>query len=290
MAVLSFFGKVLLKAILLLNILQKEIVNTMSLQVLCSPLLNTSRTSHSGKRALPFTSYRDSALGLQASMTLEAAMVLPIFLFSAIALLAPMRAMDTQRKLQTEMECSCEEMSLYLYGQENTETGLLKQMDEQGNIEQKMIHVEKIPFFSRIAPEISIEIGSRRRGWIGIPGKLTVSSEKIYGLEDENAEEMVYVGKNMGRFHRNRKCHYISNEYQTISRKSAEKMRDSDGRLYTACSSCGKNGEQTEIVYVTSGGRHYHNRMDCQAMASYVRKVPISEVSHLGACSYCGGE
>lgn len=286
--------RILLKAILLLGIRQttfkKENVNTMSLQVLCSPLFHTSRTNHPGKRALPFTSYHGSVLVLQASMTLEAAMVLPMFLFFSIALLTPMKALDTQRKLQTEMERSCEEISLYLYGQEKSGDDLWKQMDEQGNIEQKMIYKEKIPFFFGAVPGISIEIASRRRGWIGISGKLTVSNVGNNGSEDENTEEMVYVGKGMGRFHRSRTCHYISNEYQTISRKEAQKMRDSAGHLFTACSSCGKIGEQNEMVYITSGGRHYHNRRDCQAMISYVRKVPISEVHHLGACSYCGGE
>lgn len=287
MAVLSFFGKLLLKAILLLYTSKKENVNTMSLQVLCSPLLNTSRTNHPGKRVLPFTS--EDTVKLQASMTLEAALILPAFCFFMIALLTPMKALDAQRKLQSEMEHSCEEISLYLYGMEVEDLSNVHGMDEQGNIEQKTMYEEEIPFFSNLVPGISLEVASKRRGWIGIPGKLKEFGTGNLENGENDSEEMVYVGKNMGRFHRDRTCHYISNEYQAVSRKTAETMRDADGHIFTACSSCGKNGTWGETVYVTSGGRHYHSRMDCQAMISYVRKVPISEVRHLGACSYCGG-
>ena len=119
-------------------------------------------------------------------------------------------------------------------------------------------------------------------------GKL--KSNKNGSSGEENAEEMVYVGRNMGRYHKKRDCHYISNTYQTVSIAEATAMRDADGHRFTACSSCkgmiGKSG----MVYVTPGGRHYHGSTDCSAMVSYVRKVPISEVLYLGVCSYCGGK
>lgn len=286
---LSFFGQVLLKAILLHTSKNKN-VNTMSLQVLCNLRLNTSKITHLGKRVLPFTSVCSECTELQASMALEAAMVFPVFIFFMIALLTPMRALDTQRKLQTELERSCEEMSLYLYGQEKRNDDSSAWMDEQGNIEKRMMYVEKIPFFLEGMPGISIEIASRRRAWIGTYGKVTVSGTANNGSGGVDSEEMVYVGKSMGRFHRNRTCHYLSNDYQTIPRKQAEQMRNADGHVLTACSSCKKNNAPNEMVYITPGGRHYHNRMDCQSMISYVRRVPISEVRHLGACSYCGGE
>lgn len=44
----------------------------------------------------------------------------------------------------------------------------------------------------------------------------------------------------------------------------------------------------TGTVYIMPNGSSYHTRMDCSSVVSYVREVPLREVKHLGACSYCG--
>ena len=282
---LSFFGIFLnngyrefLNSIRNIKKFIKRKVNTMSLQVLCSPLLNKSWTNHPGKRVLPFTSGKKYC----ASMTVEAAIVLPLFVFLAIALLMPMKALDTERKIRTTMEKNCCDLSLaaYMENEENT--------DEGGDIILGITYRERIPFFSVAVNGLKTEISVKRRQWIGLNGKL--KSNKNGSSGEENAKEMVYVGRNMGRYHKKRDCHYISNTYQTVSIAEATAMRDADGHRFTACSSCkgmiGKSG----MVYVTPGGRHYHGSTDCSAMVSYVRKVPISEVLYLGVCSYCGGK
>ena len=302
---------------------KKRKKNTMSLQVLCSPLLIKSWTNRPGKRALPFISKKKYC----ASMTVEAAMVLPLFVFLALALLMPMRALDTERKIRTVMEKQGEEISLYAYmeadelkseNESKTESktesknllsvagvwlqlqGTLKafgdsvkissiQMpDQDENLTMKVVYQEPIPFFFNIDGGLKTEISVKRRDWVGLNGKL----KEIHGGngEMESGEEMVYVGKDMGRYHRDRNCHYISNAYQAVSVEEAKEMRDADRHRFTACSACADTISKNGTVYVTPGGRHYHGSTDCTAMVSYVRKVPISEVLYLGACSYCSGE
>lgn len=306
----------------------KIIANTMSLQVLCSPLLNKSWTHHPGKRVLPFTSSKK----YRASMTVEAAFVLPLFIFLSIALLAPMKALDTERKIRTVMENCCGELSLSTYMEnpeyvdvknrerktekKNLETGYanvisgtiawlqlqgklkafgetvvinsVQAPDENGDITLEVTYKERISFFSRVGNGLSTEILVKRRSWTGFDGKIRTGEGG--GGSNENSEEMVYVGKNMGRYHRDRNCHYISNAYQAVSVDEAKAMRDADGHRFTACTTCEEKIGKSGTVYVTAGGRHYHGGTDCSAMVSYVRKVPISEVFYLGACSYCCGE
>ena len=111
MAVLSFFGTYRSnKKTECLRFKNK----TMSLQACCSPLLKESWTKNPGKRVLPFTSH----IRLKASMAVEAAFALPLFLFLALALMMPMKMLDTHRKLQTETERICEELSLPLLYQD----------------------------------------------------------------------------------------------------------------------------------------------------------------------------
>ena len=42
-------------------------------------------------------------------------------------------------------------------------------------------------------------------------------------MDRDSDEEIVYVGAGMGRYHLFRDCHYISNEYQSVTQMEAEK-------------------------------------------------------------------
>ena len=52
-------------------------------------------------------------LSVPASMTLEAAMVLTLFLFAAVSLILPMKVLNTERRIQTGLERAGEELSKY---------------------------------------------------------------------------------------------------------------------------------------------------------------------------------
>ena len=274
MAVLSFFGTYRSNKKSECSRFKNK---TMSLQACCSPLLKESWTKNPGKRVLPFTSH----IRLKASMAVEAAFALPLFLFLALALMMPMKMLDTHRKLQTETERICEELSLYGYLE--SDTG--EPEGESEDVVLEAFYKEKIPFFPDIQAGITMKIGAKRRRWIGIDGKLTCKGDLSGG---ESGEEMVYIGAEMTRYHIDRNCHYISNQYLAVSIEEAKGMRDVDGHRFSACASCKSTIRLNGTVYITPGGRHYHGDTECRSMLSYVRKVPLSKVVHLGACSYCG--
>lgn len=98
---------------------------------------------------------------------------------------------------------------------------------------------------------------------------------------------MVYIGSSMGRYHRLRTCHYLTNDFKAVPYDTVEELRSHSGGKYYACSVCG-SGENGGTVYIMPNGSSYHTRMDCSSVVSYVREVPLREVKHLGACSYCG--
>lgn len=165
--------------------------------------------------------------------------------------------------------------------------------DEEGNICFELEYRERVPFFPVSDREITMNAAVKKRAWIGLSGK--VGKGTAAGWEDDDREEeIVYVGNNMSRFHWFLDCHYISNQYQSISSAQLKEEKNIFGRKYTACASCAKNGPTESTIYITSGGEHYHAVRDCPSMAAYVRTVPLKEVEHLGACSYCsrrkGGE
>ena len=236
----------------------------MSLQV-HDPLL--------ARRAHPCTS------SLPASMTVEAALVLPLALFFFLALLQPVIWLDRQRKVQTAMERKVGQYADHVTVKKADVYG------ENGEIEFAAEYQEEIPFFETVLGKQTETVAVKRRSWIGIPGKLKGDGTSQDGDGDEQTE-MVYVGAGIGRYHLFRDCHYISNEYMTVTRSEAENGKV-PGEKRTPCAVCGKKGDGSETVYITTAGEHYHCNKNCRSMISYVREVPKDEAEHLGLCSYC---
>lgn len=292
-----------------------------------------------------------------ASVTMEAALCLPLFLFFFLAVLEPIWWLDRQRKVQTTAEIWSEKLCQYSYlasresgdGKRKESSGnqtlledsrenLLKTEDgkaenpvneeiqnaaaflseaaaslwlvgeaeqyadhlriekaevpnETGNIIFQLEYEEQIPFFPAAFQKVTMKVGVKKRAWIGLDGKLKAGGAGTGEMAEGNPEEpMVYVGTSMGRYHLSRDCHYLSNQYEAVSEQLAKEMRNEAGRKLTPCASCKSSSDGNGIVYITPSGRHYHYKKSCSAMVSYVRTVPLKEVRHLGACSYCGKE
>lgn len=124
----------------------------------------------------------------------------------------------------------------------------------------------------------------KRRAWIGKEGK---DYDGSGGLE-EDSDEIVYIGKSSTRYHKSRSCHYLANKSSGVPLNQVESLRNDSGGKYYPCSVCGKNAGNT--VYIMSNGKSYHATQNCTAIVAYARAVRLSEVEHLGPCSYCGGK
>lgn len=123
----------------------------------------------------------------------------------------------------------------------------------------------------------------RRRAWIGREGKDSPGSGNSENLKDE----IVYVGKGSTRYHRNRNCHYLANQLAAVPYEQVADRRNGNGGKYHACAICGKQAGPGSTVYILPEGSSYHTTKICTAILAYVRAVRLSEVKHLGPCSYC---
>lgn len=264
----------------------------------------------------------------KASMTIEAALTLSIFIFAAVLLLLPMKILNTQRKIQAELEAAGEEFSQYAYvqhvfltGQEELAAGMDEfakrfgyeliegaaeryvqiRAEEQADthciehvtlkrseilndgemIDLIMDYEIRMPFPVLGIHVIPCTARSCRRAWIGKEGKETK------GDPDGKEAEVVYVGKNSTRYHKNRNCHYLANRLSAVAFEEISEKRNGSGRKYGACAVCGKQAVAGSMVYIMPEGSSYHSTKICTAILSYVRAVKLSEAEHLGACSYC---
>lgn len=262
----------------------------------------------------------------QGSLTIEAALVLPLFLFFMVILMLPMGIMKEGRRIQTALEAVGEEVSQYAYvlhqlkvgdkleatgidGSSEefldglTEEGILlfvrKQVDGRAGFERLesatfarssvlrdgetidliLDYRVRIPFSVFGLKSIPMTARCCRRAWIGQEGGINGKN----GPEDE----LVYIGKASTRYHRQRTCHYLYNDIEQISFKEIENARNLNGGKYKPCSRCCRFAEENGSVYIMPSGERYHSDRNCSSIMAYVEAVPLSQVRHLGPCSYC---
>lgn len=263
-------------------------------------------------------------VSLPASMSVEAALVLPLCLFSAVILMIPMKLLEDQRRIQAALEQAAREISIYAYAQEMTETGkeikeeaegvislvgigyvrqqVMKHVDQdrirqvsfsktrilEGNDEIRLVmnYRQRLPFSVFGLESIPVEAVSVRRAWVGAPGGRLKDSK---GSREEGEDEIVYMGRDGTRYHLDPECHYLHNDIRAISAGQAEKVRNAEGKRYNPCAICG-NGQIQGNVYIMPSGSSYHTTPFCSSITAYVRAVKKSEAEYLGVCSYCGGE
>ena len=132
-----------------------------------------------------------------------------------------------------------------------------------------------------------------RRKWTGSEGGRGRSrygdGETEDGFEtDDEGNRIVYVGKGSTRYHKDRHCHYIDNVMTAVAGDTVEELRNTSGGRYHPCPSCDAAAEGT--VYIFEDGMAYHSSKECKAINAYVSACRLSEVEHLGPCSYCSRE
>lgn len=245
-----------------------------------------------------------------ASLTLEAALVLPLFLYGGVILMMLFRVMDTQRQVQAAAEHVSEAIShtvclaqyketetfwntaaAYAYGEAAVRTRikhlpvrhvslLRSSLLEDGETVDLVVDYEvNLPFSVLGLNCVKQTVRSYRRAWVGQEG--TGGSE----TEGEEDDVMVYIGKSSTRYHVNRTCHYLHNDLTALRAEEIPYCRNEEGRIYEPCARCKSQTGQT--VYLMPWGRHYHSTPSCSAINAYVKAVKKSQVEYLGVCSYC---
>lgn len=264
--------------------------------------------------------------GLSGSLTIEAALSVTLFLFLVLLLAVPMDLLDTQRRIQMTVESKARELSRQagIFNQASSPDSeemdssaveyqllrdgiclLLSQAVTEAAGKKKIEHVDcsasqispdgewidlqadyrlRLPFSVFTLESLSFHVRSRKRGWIGREGGYWRQNG-----EGASSRLMVYVGKASTRYHSSPSCHYLSNEISAVSFETAAALVNKSGKHYKACHVCGGASQSGDTVYLFPNGEYYHSRKDCSSVRAYIKEVPLEEVRHLGACSYCGG-
>lgn len=253
---------------------------------------------------------------LRASMTVEASLVLPLFLFYMMTLLYSLEIVRFQSDVSQALfqEITREGFGAYSAGYEGDEsaTGEATKQNIRAYLEEQILpylcveggreglHIDvrenilgadnrqlevsyRIKSFLYLLPIGDMEVKDCvwMHDWTGY-------QEFDIGNGDKQEEVYVFVTPTGKKYHFSAECTYLRVRLQAMNLSEAEKKRNRDGEIYRPCEVCGGQGAST--VYLTEWGNRYHTGTACRAIKKTVYRVPLWQTEGRTACSKCKNE
>lgn len=244
----------------------------------------------------------------RASLTVESAMVMPVFILVIAVIMRFFVLMDFQNVLQMRVENTVRN----LLGQyENAEKiytgyniltgetgdmaesvgvtggryGMLINMDD--SVENNNIKCISVSYNWQPCKIMGLNIidmrFNQRLYYIDWNGKSIVNEES-----DKENDEIVYITETGKVYHTSKKCTYLTRAIQMVSVGEIDTHRNLSGGKYYKCEKCiHKNMQITGNVYFTAYGDRYHRLKDCKTLVRYIKEVKLSSVVERQKCSKC---
>lgn len=250
---------------------------------------------------------RTSAFTSKGSLTLEAAIAVPIFFFAMLCLAYLLEIMAIQTTVRNALYSAGKEVARQAYtGSILTSNELEQQIVENigrdrlersvvsggasgmdcketkcnwstGVMDLNVRYRVEIPILMfRITP-VTCEETLRVKGWTGY----------VSAIEGGTREDMVYVTDTGIVYHRDAECTYLDMSIRSIHIEKLEELRNQSGGKYYACEACGNDWVSTEMRYITDYGTRYHTSLECKKIKRNVYAISMDEAYGLGGCSKC---
>lgn len=266
-----------------------------------------------------FTVLERASSGVAAgSMTVEASIVVPLFIFCMINLLFGIQVVETQSRITAALHETGSEICSFAYaarrGLGDAPGGILTDayavgsiaghlgetvqnrggiaggrlgldytdssvLKDRGVVKLSVRYFLKFPVKMGIRPYL---LGTSYYGhaWVGYDGigAIPVSTED---------DPIVYVTPSGVVYHRDYDCRHLHPSVRMVPASAVDGMRSGDGSKYYACEICG-GGIGTGSVYITDSGNRYHSRIMCSGIKRNILAIHLSEVGGRAPCSLCG--
>ena len=267
-----------------------------SLQVLIPPEI-TEKKSEMRRRTSLFT-FRV----LKASLTVEAALSMTMFLLVITVLLSLFSVIHTQVRIQTALELTGDQLmawpeeaslvtavllfqtnlvssgvddSVISGGKAGISIGRSTVMGHESVIDLIATYRICLPFVPEGVADIQIIQRSRKRAF----GEATFSEQR--------EKDYVYITPSGEVYHESLYCTYIRPVTEEVSYRLISTLRNENGKKYDLCTFC-QTKEAVSTVWITRWGDCFHVTSSCRGVWHDVEQVERLEVPDRRACSKCG--
>lgn len=260
----------------------------------------------------------------KGSMTLEAAFVLPFFLFAVINILFAINIIGTQSRINAALHQIGNKMAFAGYVYERTVGHILPNSLADVTMTDLYAKRQILEYVGRdylnqscvmngvngislagssvmgAGDIIDLQVSYRVKPFAGIMGFEGFSvSQRYYGkawtgydvtqyVSDMQQEDpMVYITETGTVYHLDRNCTYLNPSVESVPVMMVGEKRNQSGGKYYPCEICDA-GIGVGQVYITGQGSSYHSRVNCSGLKRTIYTVPLSQVGGKGRCSKCG--
>lgn len=272
---------------------------------------NVHILSGQNRRILPHIQPKEGIfrqLRVRGSLAVEAALVLPIFIFAMVSIIALL----IQLRFGIHVQNLLYEESVYLgevtydtkFNEGAVAADLLERLAEDsaqipvqggeagvvisaaGSQSDEILRLTaaydgKLPYDLHHLFQKSFRQGVIIHSWVGYINGLNSSGVR------EQSEVYVYITENGEVYHRSRECTHIRLTIKQITGADIDGIRNDEGKKYKSCSHChGK--KNSPVLYITPEGDKYHADLNCSGLSRSVRQIPLSQVGGRRPCSRCG--
>lgn len=238
----------------------------------------------------------------KASLTVEAAMIFPIFIFAFWMMMYGIKIIELQAKVQHALNVTAEEMAAYTDVKSSTVASTLFLTNLKSNDADVSFvsgswsgfrfgksKIQKNNEFIYLEADYNMKLPQLLGVKFTVPCVQSVYTRAFLGksLKEKDKGKIVYITTGQTVYHTNRQCTYLNLSIEKIKETDFKKKGSSYLKRYTACSTC-KKKECYGYVYVTKDGTKYHNTLACKNLKRTIERVFLEEVNDRKLCSRCG--
>lgn len=209
----------------------------------------------------------------RGSMTVEAALVVPLFLIGCLMLLSIVTITRDSMDRQLKLHKTAREMAVLASAVQSSQSDVIR---------LRRVYpaslTPKCPGIQTILLENHCVV-HKFNGYDVSNGDVTGES-KVY----------VYLTEYGTVYHKKRSCKHLNIDILPVSGKDVDAKRNKDGKIYDMCKKCLKltraELKQT-TVFITDYGVKYHTEINCPDLKRSLRVVLLSQAEGRAACKDC---
>ncbi|MDO5402773.1 MAG: hypothetical protein Q4F11_04980 [Eubacteriales bacterium] len=260
---------------------------------------------------------------LPAASTVEAALVIPLFMYAALAVIYILQIKAVSVRIQNALYEDAIRLSGYAYVYEQASADEKRTMGEALSVMSAWaLLIEElggtfakdnyivggnaglVMAFSKVCENDSV-IDLQVTYTIKNPfdifgiGKVTLTqgcktdgwlgeNKDIYTVSEDN-EKYVYVTEQGEVYHKDKNCTYLTRVIMRKEKNELNGLCNADGQKYYPCERCSNTSFGSKFIYVTQYGDRYHGDITCTQLARTILKIPVSSVGERTLCVKCGG-
>lgn len=256
---------------------------------------------------------------LLGGMTVEAALVLPVFIFFVLNLFSVIEMLRLHGNIAWALNRVGGETALYGYTFDKSGEGWNTGIVGDTVFTYFYIREEMADVLGEDYLNSSPLVGGKNGIWFSkaeimeddlINLVVTYQMEVPFGLADagkvrtyncylgrawtgydltQTETQVVYVAKLGTVYHTQENCTHLKRSIRVVAKEDINVLRSSDGSKYYACEHCGKLAR--EMVWITEDGNRYHGTEECGGLKRTIMQMnkEVAEKEGYRLCKKCGG-